>query len=476
MRRGVAQRVGDAIVIGGGPNGLAAAVVCAEAGFHVTVFEAEATPGGGARTEALTLPGFLHDRCSSIFPLAAASPLFRTLPLEAHGVHWLHPRHPLVHALDDGEAIVVHRSVEETARGLGHDGAEYVGLFRPFVQEWQELIEDLLGPVRWPRHAALTARFSLQALRSAVHLAGRFRTGRARALIAGLAAHGGGPLEASLSAAFALLLGALAHAVGWPVARGGAGAIASALVSAVEARGGRIVTAHSIATLDELPPSTFTLCDVAPETLARLAGERLPASFRRRLDRFHRTGGVFKLDWALDGPIPWAADACAHAATVHVGGTFDEIAASERSVHEGRPSPRPFVIVAQPSVCDATRAPDGRHVAWGYCHVPLGSPADLTAAIEGQVERFAPGFRGRILARHIMTPADLVRHNANLIGGDISGGAYTIRQVLGRPTWRAYATPDPTLYLCSASTPPGAGVHGMCGYWAARTALRATEG
>jgi phytoene dehydrogenase-like protein len=468
----MSSSVTGAVVIGSGPNGLSAAIVCARAGLEVTVCEAEPAIGGGARTDALTLPGFLHDRCASVFPLGIASPFFRALPIEAHGLSWVHARYPLAHPLDGGHAIVVDRSLEATAGGLGRDGPTYGRLLAPFVRHWTALMDDVLGPVRPPRHPVLMARFGLNALLPATRLARRFESTPARALLAGLAAHSGEPLGAPLTSSFALLLGALAHAVGWPVAGGGAQAIPSSLASCLQSYGGRIETRRRIATLDELPPSALIVADLAPESLAGIAGERLPRSFRQHLTRFRRTAAAFKLDWALDGPIPWKAVACREAATVHVGGTLEEIAASERSAHDGTPCDRPFLIVAQPSACDPARAPAGRHAAWGYCHVPLGSSLDWTPAIEAQIERFAPGFRDRILARHVSTPADLERGNANLIGGDISGGAYTPRQMLARPSWRGYATPNPRLFLCSASTLPGAGVHGMCGYWAARTALR----
>ncbi len=445
------------------------------AGLRVTVYEAEDTIGGGARTASLTLPGFRHDRCSSIYPLGIASPFFRALPIEAHGVVWLHARHPLAHPLDDGDAVVVDRSVRHTAEMLNEDAHTYERLMSGLVREWDPLVQDVLAPPHWPGHPLLMAGFGLAAVQPATWLAARFTTRRARALIAGLAAHSGAPLDAPLTSAFVLLLGALAHAVGWPVARGGAQSISDALASCLLARGAEIGVGRRVNALAELSPVSLTLCDIAPEQLARLAGDRLPPRFGRRLNRFRRGPGVFKVDWALDGPIPWRAEACLHATTIHVGGSFEEIVASERSSYEGRVPERPFVIVAQPSVCDPTRAPEGRHVAWGYCRVPTGSSVDMTGAIERQIERFAPGFRDRILARHTMAPADLTRSNASLIGGDISGGAFTIRQVLARPTWRGYATPVRGLYLCSASTPPGAGVHGMCGYWAARRALLATK-
>lgn len=449
--------------------------MCAAAGLRVTVNEAEETIGGGARTAALTLPGFLHDRCSSIYPLGIASPFFRALPIEAYGVAWLHARYPLVHPLEGGDAVVVHRSVRHTAEMLGEDARPYERLLAALVPDWEALVQDVLAPPRWPTHPRLMAAFGMTAAQPATWLAARFTTARARALMAGLAAHSGAPLHAPLTSAFTVLLGSLAHAVGWPVAHGGAQSISDALASRVRALGGDIRIGHRVDALREVPQGVLTLCDIAPEQLARIAADRLPTRFTRRLKRFRRGPSVFKVDWALDGPIPWRATACMHATTVHVGGSFEEIAASERASYQGRVPERPFVIVAQPSVCDPTRAPDGKHVAWGYCHVPTASTVEMTEAIERQIERFAPGFRDRILARHTMAPADLTRSNATLIGGDISGGAFTIGQVIARPSWRGYATPVRGLYLCSASTPPGAGVHGMCGYWAARRALRDTK-
>ena len=465
----------DARVIGAGPNGLTAAVVCASSGLNVTVYEADGVIGGGARSESLTIPGFLHDRCSSIYPLGAASPFFRALPITAFGLEWLHARYPLVHPLEDGDAVTVERSVHATALHLGGDGPTYERLLGPFVDHWDRLVDDVLAPPHWPRHVRELVPFGLTAVQPAARLARRFGTAKAQALVAGLAAHSGEPLDRPLTSAFALLLLALAHAVGWPVARGGAQSVADALASCLRTRGGTIITNRRVDTLDDLPPSTLTLCDVAPEHLADIARDRLPPAFANRLRRFSRSGGVFKVDWALDGPIPWRARECLEAGTVHVGGSFEEIAASEAAPQHGRIAERPFVIVAQPSVCDPGRAPAGGHVAWGYCHVPLAATADMTERIERQVERYAPGFRDRVLARHVMAPADLSRLNANLVGGDISGGAFTVRQWLARPTWRTYGTPLNGLYLCSASTPPGSGVHGMCGYWAARSALASLQ-
>lgn len=461
----------EAAVIGSGPNGLAAAIVCAAAGLRVTVHEAEPAIGGAVRTAPLTLPGFTHDVCSSVYPLGVASPFFRQLPIEAYGVEWLHPQSPLAHPLDGGDAVVAERSIEATARQLGADARAYQRLFGPFVRGWDALVDDVLAPVHWPRDPMQLARFGLLGIQPVTRLGRRFHGDRARALLAGLAAHGGQALDDPFVSGFALLLGTLVHAVGWPVARGGARRISDALAACLLALGGEIRVEDRIRTLDQLPRGALTLCDVAPEHLAAIAGDRLSAGFSRRLRRIRRSTGVFKLDWALDGPIPWRADACAQAGTVHVGGTFEEIAASEASAAAGRFSDRPFVIVGQPSVCDPSRAPGGCHVAWGYCHVPPGSTRDMTGAIEQQVERFAPGFRDRILARHVLAPADLMRANANLVAGDITGGAFTIAQSLTRPTWRTHATSVDGLYLCSASTPPGAGVHGMCGYWAARRAL-----
>jgi phytoene dehydrogenase-like protein len=464
----------DCVVVGAGPNGLAAAVTLARAGRSTVVLEAAEEPGGGCRTLPLTLPGFLHDVCSAVHPLAVASPAFRALPLAAHGLTWIDPPAAVAHPLDDGTAVLLERGLAETAAGLGEDAAAYRSLIGPLVARWDALADEALSLPHVPRHPLLLARFGLRALRSARRLAtSAFRGARARALFAGIAGHSILPLEAAGSAAVGLLLAAAGHAVGWPIPRGGAGQIAAALVADLRAHGGEVVTGRRVDSLDDLPPARTVLLDLTARQAAAVAGPRLPERYRRRLLAFRYGPGAFKLDWALAGPIPWRARDCARAATVHVGGTLEEIAASEAAAWRGEHAERPFVLLAQPTLFDPTRAPAGRHTAWAYCHVPNGSAADMAARIEGQVERFAPGFRNLILARSVLAPAGLERHDANLVGGDIGGGALDLAQLLRRPVagLAPYATPVPGLYICSASTPPGPGVHGMCGYRAARLAL-----
>jgi phytoene dehydrogenase-like protein len=433
-------------------------------------------PGGGTRSEPLTLPGFVHDVCSAVHPLGAASPLFRRLPMQAYGMEWVQPPAAVAHPFDDGTAAVLERSTRATAAGLGRDGPAYRALMDPFVPRWRALFGEFLGPMlHLPRHPLLLAGFGALALLPTTWLArALFREERASGLFAGIAAHATLPLRRPPSAAFGLMLSVAGHAVGWPIARGGSGAIASALVAMLRALGGDVVTGATVASLDELPPARAVLLDLTPRQVLRVAGARLPDSYRGQLERYEYGLGTFKLDWALDAPIPWRAAACARAATVHLGGTLSEMDAGREGEWAGRPAERPFIILVQPSLFDPTRAPAGKHVAWAYCHVPNGSTADMTDRIEAQVERFAPGFRARILARHVMGPAALEAHNPNLVGGDIGGGETTLRQMVFRPALRLnpYTTPLPNVYLCSAATPPGGAVHGMCGYYAARTALR----
>lgn len=465
----------DAAVVGSGPNGLAAAITLARAGRSVVVFERADTAGGGLRSRELTLPGFMHDVCSAIHPLGLGSPFFQSLPLARFGLEWVHPPLAIAHPLADGSAAALARSVEATAAALGEDYSAYRRLFAPLARDWDALAAGILGPLRPPRHPVALARFGLSAVQSARGLAERsFRGMAARALVGGMAAHSMLPLEQPPSAAAPLVLGALGHAVGWPVARGGSQAIANALAAYLRSLGGEIVTGAPVESLAQLPPSRAVLCDVTPRQLLCLAGDRLPASYRRQLERYRYGPGAFKLDLALDAPVPWIAGACRRAGTVHVGGTLEEIASSERAVWRGVASERPFVLVAQQSLFDTTRAPAGKHTLWAYCHVPHGWSGDMTARIEAQIERFAPGFRARILARHAMGPADLERYDPNYVGGDINGGVQDFFQLFTRPVPRIspYATPVAGLYLCSSSTPPGGGVHGMCGYWAAQAALR----
>jgi len=467
----------DAVVVGAGPNGLAAACVLARAGRKVLLVEARDTVGGGVSSAALTLPGFTHDLGSAVHPFGVASPVFRTLGLQRYGLRWAHPPAPLAHPLDGGRAVTLERSVRATAAGLGRDGPAYRRLMAPLARWWGRIQPLVLNPLRFPAHPVAAARFGLRALWPAALLARAiFREEAAPALLAGLAGHSFLTLEAPLSAAAALVLAALGHAVGWPIPVGGAQAIADALAACLRAHGGEIRTGWRVRHLDELPPAAATLLDVTPRQLIAIAGDRLPAGYRRRLERFRPGPGVFKLDYALDGPIPWASPACARAATLHLGGTLAEIAAAERAPHRGEHAARPYVLLAQPSLFDPTRAPAGRHTLWAYCHVPAGSTMDMAAAVEGQIERFAPGFRDRVIDRSAMTCADMEAWNPNLAGGDISGGLPDWRQLLTRPTLslRPHSTPAAGIYLCSSSTPPGPGVHGMCGAHAARLALADT--
>jgi phytoene dehydrogenase-like protein len=468
-------RARDAVVVGAGPNGLAAAITLARAGRSVLLVEAAATVGGGTRSAPLTLPGFVHDFCSAIHPLGVASPFFKGLSLREHGLEWLFPEAAVAHPFDEGPAVILERSIEATARGLGTDADAYREAMTHLVEAADRLLPDLLAPL-WPppRHPLLMARFGGKAIASARRAARRlFRGERARGFFAGLAAHSVLPLDSAFTASFGYLFGLLGHAFGWPVARGGSQKIADALASCLRSFGGEIETGRRVASLDDLPPSRAVLLDLTPRQIVKIAGARLPARYRRALERYRYGPAAFKLDMALGAPIPWKDPACARAATVHLGATLDEICASERAPHAGRLAERPYVILAQQSLFDPTRAPSGRHTAWAYCHVPHGSALDAAGRIEAQIERFAPGFRDVVLARHVTTPAAFALYDENYVGGDIAGGSAAFPQLFFRPTFRLvpYATPDPRLFICSSSTPPGAGVHGMCGYRAARVAL-----
>jgi phytoene dehydrogenase-like protein len=471
----MSQHEYDAVIVGAGPNGLAAAIELARNGLSVCVLEAKETIGGGARSAELTLPGFVHDICSAIHPVGVVSPFFRSIGLERWGVEWVYPPAALAHPFDDGSAALMFQSLAETCDTLGPDSRAYSDLMGPLVDRARPLIEDILRPVRWPLHPMIMLRFGLSALCSAAGLANnRFQGHRAKAIFAGCAAHGVVPLEKMGTASFGLVLALSAHAIGWPCARGGSMKIIDALASCLESLGGEIRTNHPVGSMADLPAARAVLFDLTPRQVLQIAGERLPAAYRRKLSRFRYGPGVFKIDWALDGPIPWMAAECGRAATVHLAGTIEEIARGEDEVWRGQHPERPFVLVAQQSLFDPARAPEGRQTGWAYCHVPHGSTVNMTERIEAQVERFAPGFRDRILARHTMNAVELERHNQNMIGGDIGGGANNLRQFLMRPVTRLdpYSTPNEAIYICSSSTPPGGGVHGMCGYHAARSALR----
>ncbi len=465
----------DAVVVGAGPNGLAAAIALVQKGLSVLVLEAQATAGGGARTEELTLPGFHHDVCSAIHPMAVVSPFFQSLPLASHGLEWRESPYAITHPLDDGSAAVLELSLEKTALRFGGDGDAYRHLMQPLASNASALFDEILRPLRLvPRHPFLLARFGLDGIRSGLSLTKRFRGDAVRALLGGCAAHSFLPLDAAGSGSFGLVLAVAGHAVGWPCAKGGSVAIINALTSFFRSLGGTIRTSTPVRSMAGVPPSRAVLFDVTPRQLAVIAGDAVPPSYVNRLRRFRYGPGVFKIDWALDGPIPWRAEECKHSATVHVGGTIEEIANHEAAIWQGRATDRPFVLVAQQSLFDDTRAPRGQQTGWAYCHVPHGSTEDMTGAIEQQIERFAPGFRERILARHTINTSAYESYNANFIGGDIAGGANTLRQVLARPFLRRdpYSTPNKRIYIASSSTPPGGGVHGMCGYWAAQSALR----
>lgn len=464
----------DVIVVGSGPNGLAAAVTLARTGLSVEVYEGAPTPGGGCRTEDLTQPGFHHDVCSAVHPLLIASPFFANIDLAALGVTLCTPKVAYAHPLDGGRAAALIGSVDDTAASLGDDAATYRRLLGPLVRDIDKILPTVLAPLRSvPPHPLAMARFGTIGLLPARRVAGRFKTEEGRAILAGAAAHSMLPLSAPLTGSFGLLFMMVAHALGWPVVAGGSQRIVGALCAELESLGGRVVTDRWVRSLDELAGAKAVLLDVSPRQFVQLAGSRLPGRSRRALERFRYGPGVCKVDWALAGPVPWEAAACRDAGTVHVCGTMEEVVRSEAEVNAGRHCERPFCLIAQPGVVDPSRAPSGEQTLWGYCHVPSGSTTDMTGAIESQIERFAPGFKDLILARHTMTAADMESHDPNYIGGDINGGVSDLRQTILRPTarWNPYRTALKGVYLCSASTPPGGGVHGMCGFGAARTAL-----
>jgi len=471
---GLSRRDFDAVVIGSGPNGLSAAIRLQQAGLAVLVLEGKDTVGGGTRTLELTLPGFRHDICSAIHPLAAASPFFKTLPLRDHGLDYIYPPVAAAHPFDDGRAVALTTSLKETSDGLGADAAHYVKIFEPLVRRWPGIVSDVLGPLTFPSRPLDFAGFGLKALTSASHFSRNFKTREARGLWGGMAAHAIQPLTNIATSAVGLVLLITAHSTGWPYPQGGSHQITLALASYFKSIGGQIQTNFLVRSMDQLPSSHAVLFDVTPRQLLSIAGHKFSNLYRRQLGRYRYGMGVFKIDWALDGPTPFTAPHCRDAGTVHLGNTFDEIADGERRTWQGQHPEKPFVLFAQQSLMDPSRAPEGKHTAWAYCHVPAGSTVDMTSRIEGQVERFAPGFRERIIARHALNSAEMEEYNPNYIGGDINGGVNDIGQIFTRPAlrWSPYRTSAKGIYICSSSTPPGGGVHGMCGVRAADRALK----
>lgn len=468
----------DAVVVGSGPNGLAAAIVLQQKGLSVLVLEARSSIGGGLRSAELTLPGYIHDICSAVHPLAVGSPFFQTLPLAEHGLEFIYPPVAAAHPLDGGVAALLEGTVAETAARLGEDGTVYQNLVGPVVRDWRALAPEFLGPLHYPKHPWMLARFGMKGLHSAKWLAGKFRTRDARALVAGMAAHSMQPLTNIATAAISFVFLATGHVRGWPIPRGGSVMIAEALAGYFVSLGGKIETRIEVRSMAQLPSSRCVLLDMTPRQLLKLGGTSWSSFYRWQLERYRYGMGIFKIDWALAEPIPFQAEGCRRAGTVHLGGAFEEIAASEAATANGQIAERPFVLLAQPSIFDPTRAPQGRHTAWAYCHVPNGSREDMTERIERQVERMAPGFRERVLARHVFDTAQMEDYNPNYVGGDINGGSMDFRQLFTRPAlrWSPYSTSSPGVYICSSATPPGGGVHGMCGYHAARRALKEVFG
>ncbi|MHB8208832.1 phytoene desaturase family protein [Mucilaginibacter sp.] len=464
----------DAIIVGSGPNGLAAAIFLQQNGLSVLILEAKSEIGGGLRSAELTLPGFTHDICSAIHPLAVGSPFFQQLPLANHGLEYIYPEIAAAHPFDNGTAAVLKQSVTETAKLLGNDEQEYLKLIQPIVYDWPSIAADVLGPLHYPKHPLAMARFGLSALTSATHLSKRFKTEEAKALFAGMAAHSMLPLSKITTSAVALVLMVNGHLKGWPIPKGGSNRIANALASYFTSIGGKIETNTYVKSLEQLPSSHAVLFDVSPKQLLQIAGHQFSSLYKWQLERYRYGMGVFKVDWALDGPIPFIAEECKRAGTIHIGNTISEITNSEQQTWDGQHPEKPFVLLAQQSVFDSTRAPEGKHTAWAYCHVPNGSKVDMTATIENQIERFAPGFKDLILAKHTISPAQMEEYNPNYIGGDINGGVIDIGQLFTRPAlrWSPYKTSAKGMYICSASTPPGGGVHGMCGYNAAKRVFK----
>jgi len=471
---GDSKRDYDAIVVGSGPNGLAAAITMQQAGLSVLLVEAKKIIGGGMRSAELTLPHFVHDVCSAIYPLAVGSPFFKTLPLQQHGLEFIYPTIAAAHPFDNGEAAALHSSLEQTAQALGEDEQSYLKLMRPLVKDWPQIVADVLGPLHFPKHPIDLARFGLKAITSATYLAKQFRSKEARGLWAGMAAHSIQSLSNVTTSATGLVLMITGHLGGWPMPKGGSNAIADSLAAYFVSLGGTIKTNFYVRSLSQLPSSHAILFDVTPRQLLQIAGYKFSSIYKWQLKRYRYGMGVFKIDWALDGPVPFTAAACLQAGTVHLGNSLEEIVASEQLTSEGKHPEKPFVLLAQQSLFDPSRAPGGKHTAWAYCHVPNGSEVDMTERIERQVERFAPGFRDRIAGRHVMNTAQMEEYNPNYVGGDITGGMMDARQLFTRPALRLspYKTSAKGIYICSASTPPGGGVHGMCGYHAAKRALR----